>query len=56
MKRTKLQSTFLNNNNTFVKALIENIQFKIKNTESTKRRKISFPKELVENEDLHELV
>ena len=32
---------------------IQNIWLKIKNTESTDRRKTSFPKEIVENADLH---
>ena len=30
--------------------------FKIKNIESTERRKTSFPKEIVENADLHKSV
>ena len=34
----------------------ENIWFKTKNTDSTERRKISFPKETVENADLHKAV
>ena len=33
--------------------LIQNICFKTKNTESAERRKSSFPKETVENADLH---
>ena len=44
-KGEKITEHSLNNNNTYVKALIENIQFKTKNTESTKRQKTSFPKE-----------
>ena len=32
--------------------LIQNIQLKTKNTESTERRKTSFPKEQVEDADL----
>ena len=43
-KRIKLQSTFLNNDNAYVKTLIQNTQFKTKKTESTERQKISFPK------------
>ena len=38
------------------KVLIQNIRFKSKITESTERRKISFPGEQVENEDLHKPV
>ena len=30
MKKAKLKITFLNNNNTYAKVLIENIRFKIK--------------------------
>ena len=32
--------------------LIQNIQFKTKNTKSTERHKASFPKQQVENADL----
>ena len=39
IKRMKLRSTFLNNDNAYVKTLIQNTQ-----TESTERQKISFPK------------
>ena len=42
IKRTKLQSIFLNKDNTYVKVLILNIPFV---TESTERRKTSFLKE-----------
>ena len=33
------------------KVLIQNIQFNLKNTESTERRKTSCPKEYLENAD-----
>ena len=39
-----LQSTFLNNDNTYAKVLIQNIRFKTKNTARTKNRRASFPK------------
>ena len=35
---------------------MENISFKTKNTETTEIRKTSFPKEIVENSDLHKPV
>ena len=56
IKRTELQSTFLNNDKKYDKVLNQNIQFKTKNTERTERRKTSFPKEQVENADLHKSV
>ena len=49
-KEKKITEHFLNNFTTYVKALIENIRFKTKNTGRTKRPKTSFPKEQVENE------
>ena len=36
--------------------MIQNIRFKTKNTESTEIRRASFPKEIVENADLHKPV
>ena len=39
-----------------LKVLVQNIRCKTKNTESTEKRKTSFPKELVENADLHKPV
>ena len=36
--------------------MIQNIWFKIKNTESTERRKTSFSKETVENADINKAV
>ena len=42
--------------NTYFNVLIQSIWFKTKNTESIERRKISFPKETVENADLHKAV
>ena len=36
--------------------MIQNIRFKIKNTESIERRKTSFPKETAKNADLHQAV
>ena len=39
---------------TYFNILLQNVWFKTKkNTESTERRKTSFPKEVVENADLH---
>ena len=43
IKRIKLQSTSLNNDNAYVKVLIQSIRFKTKNTESTE---ISFPQKI----------
>ena len=36
--------------------MIQNIWFKRKNAESTERRKTSFPKETIENADIHKAV
>ena len=58
MKRKNYRetSTFLNNDNACVKALIQNIRFKTKKTECTESRKTSFQKEWLENGDLHKPV
>ena len=47
MKRKNYRetSTFLNNDNACVKALIQNIRFKTKKTECTESRKTNFQKE-----------
>ena len=51
--RTKVTSTFLNNYNTYSNALIQNVWFKTKSTESTDKQKTSFPKGVAENADQH---
>ena len=42
-------STSLDNDNTYFDVSIQNIWFKVKNTENTERRKGSFTKKTVEN-------
>ena len=42
--------------NPYFNVFIKIISFKTENTERTKRRKICFPKEIVENADLHKPV
>ena len=44
LKRIKLKSTFLNNDNTYVKTLTQNTQFKTKKTDNTERWKLVFQK------------
>ena len=51
--KTKLQNKITQHDNTYFNALIQNISFK---TKSTRRQKTSFPKETVENVDLHKAV
>ena len=54
--RTKLRRTFTKHDNIYFNVLFQNTWFKTKNTERTERRKTSFPKETVENADLHKAV
>ena len=51
--RTKLRRTLTKHDNIYFNVLVQNTWFKTKNTERTERRKTSFPKETVENADLH---
>ena len=44
-KESKITEHLLNNDIAYFNVLIPNIRFKTKNTESTERRKTSFPKE-----------
>ena len=52
-ERTKLQSNIYN---TYVKILIQNIWFRVKYTESTKRQKTSIVKEIVKIANPHKPV
>ena len=57
IKRTRLQSTLLDNSNRYVKVFIENNRFETKNTENTKRRKTYyFFKRIGRNRNLHKPV